>query len=79
MSDHLQIRLPSTNIFFRSGLVLDRYLSVVFEINGLVRLSLRRLNRHIKFVQLACQYAIAKNIVVMVIRPIGLAIALNPK
>ncbi|HEK1203659.1 TPA: hypothetical protein SMQ48_000995 [Proteus mirabilis] len=48
MSDHLQIRLPSTNIFFRSGLVLDRYLSVVFEINGLVRLSLRRLNLHIK-------------------------------
>ena len=40
MSDRLQIRLPSTNIFFRSGLVLDRYLSVVFEINGLVRLSL---------------------------------------
>ena len=30
-------------------------------------------------VQLACQYAIAKNIVVMVIRPIGLAVALNPK
>ncbi len=48
MSDRLQIRLPSTNIFFRSGLVLARYLSVVFEINGLVRLSLRKLNRHIK-------------------------------
>lgn len=48
MSDRLQIRLPSTNNFFRSGLVLDRYLSVVFEINGLVRLSLRKLNRHIK-------------------------------
>jgi hypothetical protein len=47
MSDRLQIRLPSTNIFFRSGLVLARYLSFVFEINGLVRLSLRKLNRHI--------------------------------
>ena len=30
-------------------------------------------------VQLVCQYAITKNIVVMVIRPIGLAVALNPK
>ena len=32
-----------------------------------------------KIVQLACQYPIAKNIVVMVIRPKGLAVALNPK
>lgn len=47
MSDHLQIRLPSTNIFFRSGLVLDLYLSVAFETNGLDRLSPRKLNRHI--------------------------------
>ena len=30
-------------------------------------------------VQLTCQYAIAKNIVVMAIRPMGLQVALNPK
>ena len=30
-------------------------------------------------VQLACQYAIAKNIVVMAIRLMGLQVALNPK
>ncbi|KNZ14421.1 hypothetical protein BOW25_10485 [Solemya velum gill symbiont] len=30
-------------------------------------------------VQLVCQYAITKNIVVMAIRPMGLQVALNPK